>query len=53
LNKIDLLPKEYKAYEDPSLLKLMDQFEQTVFCSAETGFGIGELINTIEIKIAD
>ena len=52
LNKIDLLPKEYKAYGDPSLIQLMDQFDQTVFCSAETGFGIGELINTIEKRIS-
>ena len=53
LNKIDLFPKNYQAHEDTSLIKLMDQFDQTVFCSAETGFGIGELINVIEGKISE
>ena len=53
LNKIDLFPKNYQAHEDTSLIKLMDQFDQTVFCSAETGFGIGELINVIECKISE
>ena len=52
LNKIDLLPEEYLPYEDESLINLMNQFSQTVFCSAETGFGIGELINAIDINLA-
>lgn len=51
LNKIDLLPKDYDAYGDPSLINLMDQFSQTVFCSAETGFGIEELINAIGKRV--
>ena len=53
LNKIDLLPEGYLAHEDESLIKLMDQFNQTVFCSAETGFGIGELINAIDGNLTE
>jgi len=48
LNKIDLLPEAYLAHEDESLIKLMDQFDQAIFCSAETGFGVGKLINAID-----
>jgi len=51
LNKIDLLPEEYLPHEDESLISLMNQFHQTVFCSAETGFGIGELINAIDANL--
>ena len=52
LNKIDLLPEHYSPHEDESLIKVMDQFDQTVFCSASTGFGIGELINLIDTNLA-